>query len=368
MLKLIFWPALVSFFTAVLATPLVIRLARPLGIVDDPKKRRHPASLHQEPVPRGGGLPIFLAILGASLVFLPALPAGGPVDQRLLGILIGAAIVVLVGLLDDKNDINPYFRLISQFLAAGIVVASGIGIAFISNPLGGTIDLSSPRIDFEFLGEQRSIWLLSAGFGLLWIVSLMNAVSWSSGVDGQLSGFAAIAALVIAILSLGFSADITQWPVTILAAITFGAFLGFLPWHMYPQKIMPGFGGATLAGFMLAVLSMLSTTKVGTLLVVLAIPIVDAGYSVARRVLSGKSPVWADRGHLHHRLLDAGWNKRQVAFLYWGGTALLGILALNLNAQAKFYTIIGIALIVGGVLAWLSSLFPFSKPRGRGSG
>lgn len=360
-LKLIFWPALVSFFIAVLATPLVIRMARPLGMVDDPKKRRHPASLHQKPVPRGGGLSVFLAILGASLVFLP-------IDQRLLGILIGAAIVVLVGLLDDKKDINPYFRLASQFLAAGIVVASGIGIAFISNPLGGIIDLSSPRIDFEFLGEQRSIWLLSAGFGLLWIVSLMNAVSWSSGVDGQLSGFAAIAALVIAIISLQFSADITQWPVTILAAITFGAFLGFLPWHMYPQKIMPGFGGATLAGFMLAVLSILSTTKVGTLLVVLAIPIVDAGYSVARRVLSGKSPVWADRGHLHHRLLDVGWNKRQVAFLYWGGTALLGVLALNLNAQAKFYTIIGIALIVGGVLAWLSSLFPFSKPRGRGSG
>lgn len=358
---LLLWPALVSFLIAACTTPLVIRAARPLGIMDDPKKRRHPASLHQKPVPRGGGLSIFLAILGASLVFLP-------VDQRLLGILMGGAIIVLVGLWDDKKDINPYFRLISQFLAGGIVVASGIGIAFVSNPLGGIIDLSSPRVGFEFLGEQRSIWLLSAGFGLLWIVSLMNAVSWSSGVDGQLSGFAAVAALVVALLSLQFSADITQWPVTILAAITFGAFLGFLPWHIYPQKIMPGFGGATLAGFMLAILSILTTTKVGALLVVLAIPIVDAGYSFVRRVLAGKSPVWADRGHLHHRLLDAGWSKRKIAAFYWLATAALGLLALNLNTRAKFYTIIGIVLALGGLLVWLSSFFPSQRPQGRGNG
>ncbi len=291
-----------------------------------------------------------------------------PIDQKLLGILIGAAVIIFIGLLDDKRDINPYFRLISQFLAAGIVVGAGIGIAFVSNPLGGIIDLSTPRISFEFLGEQKSVWLLSAGFGLLWIVSLMNAVSWSSGVDGQLSGFTAIAALVIAVLSLQFSADITQWPVTILAAITFGAFLGFLPWHIYPQKIMPGFGGATLAGYMLAILSILTTTKVGTLLVVLAIPVVDAGYSFTRRVLSGKSPVWADRGHLHHKFLDAGWSKRKVAAFYWLATATLGMLALNLNTKAKFYTIIGIVLFVGGLLIWLSSFFPSSKPRGRGNG
>lgn len=359
--KLLLLPAFISFLLSFLATPTTIFFAKPLGIIDDPKRRKHPAAIHQKPTPRGGGIPIFLAILAASLVFLP-------VDQRLLGILIGAAIIVLVGLWDDRKDINPYFRLISQFLAGGIVVASGIGIAFISNPLGGTIDLSGPRIGFEFLGEQRSIWFLSAGFGLLWIVSLMNAVSWSSGVDGQLSGFAAIAALVIAILSLQFSADITQWPVTILAAITFGAFLGFLPWHIYPQKIMPGFGGATLAGYMLAILSILTTTKVGTLLVVLAIPIVDAGYSFIRRILAGKSPVWADRGHLHHKLLDTGWSKRKVAAFYWLATAILGLLALNLNTEAKFYTIIGVVLILGGLLVWLSSFFPSQRPQDRGNG
>lgn len=354
-------PAVIAAFIAFVATPVLIKLAPRLRIIDDPAKRRHPASLHTKPVPRGGGIPLFLAILVVSLLFLP-------LEQRLAGILLGAAVVVIIGFLDDRRDINPYTRLVAQFAAAGLVVLSGIGIAFLSNPLGGIVDLSQPRIVFEFLGEQRDIWVLSVIFGFLWIVGIMNAVSWSSGVDGQLSGFTAIAALVIAILSLQFSADITQWPVTILAAGTFGAFLGFLPWHIYPQKIMPGFGGATLAGFMLAVLSLLTTTKVGTLLVVLAIPVADAAYSIVRRILAGKSPVWGDRKHLHHRLLDLGWTKPKVAYFYWLATAILGFLALNLRAVGKFYTIIGVVLAVGGILAWLAWHLQFSKRRAPDSG
>lgn len=359
--QLLFLPALVSFFISLLATPIIIKLARPLGIIDDPAKRSHPASIHTKPIPRGGGIPLYLAILVTSLIFLP-------MDQRLAAILLGALIVVGIGYLDDKRDYSPYIRLVAQFLAAGIVVLSGIGIAFTSSPIGGIIDLSFPRISLEILGQTRTLWLLSAGFGFFWIVLLMNSVSWSSGVDGQLSGFAAIAALIVAILSLGFSADITQWPVTILAAATAGSFLGFLPWHMHPQKIMPGFGGATLAGFMLAVLSILTTTKVGTLFVVLSIPLADAGYSIIRRLLSGKSPVWGDKKHLHHRLLGAGWSKTKVALFYWIATAILGILALNLNTEAKFYTIVGVVLFVGMLLLWLSLLLPSSRLQDQDNG
>jgi UDP-GlcNAc:undecaprenyl-phosphate GlcNAc-1-phosphate transferase len=126
--------------------------------------------------------------------------------------------------------------------------------------------------------------------------------------------------------------------------------LGFLPWNFYPQKIMPGFSGSTLAGYMLAVLSILSTTKVGTLIVVLGVPLVDTGYTIVRRILSGKSPVWGDRGHLHHKLLDMGLSKRQVSIFYWATAALLGLIALNLNASSKLYTIIGTAILVGGLL------------------
>lgn len=354
-LNLFVYPILLSFAVSAVFTYLVIKNAKTLKVLDDPQKRTHPATLHTKPIPRGGGLGLLGAILVTSLVFIP-------IDQRLVGILIGAGIIVLIGFLDDRRDVSPYWRLIGQLLAAVVVVASGIGIAFISNPIGsGIIDLSQPQIQFDLFGTTKHLWILSAGFALVWIIGLTNAVSWSSGVDGQLSGFAAIAAGVIVILSFHYSADITQWPITMLAATTLGAFLGFLPYHIYPQKIMPGFSGATLAGFMLAVLSILTTAKVGTLLLVLAIPVTDAIYIIIRRILSGKSPVKGDRGHLHHRLLNAGWSKQKIAFFYWGITAILGILALRLNATQKFYTMIGIALLVGAMILWLTSRSLFSK-------
>lgn len=362
MVDLILKPGILSFLVTALVTPLVIKFAGWLGVIDDPKKRSHPAHLHDKPTPRGGGIPIFAGILVASLFFLP-------LEQRLVSILLGAAILVFVGFLDDRKDIHPYLRLVAQFLAAGVVVAAGIGIAFVNNPVGpGIIDLSHPRIVFELGGEQRSIWILSALFGFLWIVALTNFVSWSSGVDGQLSGFSGIAASVIALLSLKFSADITQWPVTILASAVAGAFFGFLPYHKFPQKIMPGEGGEKLAGFMLAVLSILSTTKVGTLFVVLALPLLDAFFAITRRVASGRNPIWGDRGHFHHRLLDAGWSKKHVAYFYWAASAFLGMLALNLSAQAKFYTIVGAGLFLGGLILWLSTFGQSSKQPGRSSG
>ena len=102
---------------------------------------------------------------------------------------------------------------------------------------------------------------------------------------------------------------------------------------------MPGYGGGALAGYLLAVLTILSTTKVGTAIMVLGVPLLDACYAMFRRIKKGKSPVWGDRDHLHHKLLNLGWGKRRVAIFYWLITAFLGLLALKLNTQAKFYTI-----------------------------
>lgn len=337
--------AVISFF----ATNFVIAFAKKIGIIDDPKKKSHPKVIHTYPVPRGGGLAIFIGVFVTSLIFLP-------VDKHLIGILSGAFLAVVIGLLDDKYDLNPYLRLILGFFIAAAPIAAGIGIAFITNPLNGhLITLSQPQIAFQLLGKTRTIWILADAFALVWIVFLMNMLNMGAkGIDGQLTGTVTIAAIVIALLSNKFSADITQWSVTILAAITAGAFLGFLPWHIYPQKIMPSYGGALLAGFLLGVLSILSTAKVGTLLVVLGIPLVDTGYTVLRRIFSGKSPVWGDRGHLHHRLLDAGLSKKQVTFFYWLATAFLGVLAFYLNSSLKLYTIIGVGIFIGGLLLWLT--------------
>jgi len=346
--KLAILPGVISAILAYLATPLVIRLAKKLGIIDDPRTHRHVKVIHKYPVPRGGGIATFIAIFLASLFFLP-------LDKHLVGILAGAILVTTLGFLDDKYDLNPYLRLIGGFLAAAAPIAAGIGIAFLSKPGGGIIDLSQPQLKFFLLGEERSIWILSDAFALIWIVFVMNMLNMGAkGVDGQLPGVVVVAAATIAALSLKFSADITQWPVIILAAITAGAYLGFLPWNFYPQKIMPGYGGSTLAGYLLAVLAILSTTKVGTLIVVLGIPLVDTGYTILRRILSGKSPVWGDRGHLHHRLLDLGWGKRRVATFYWLISALLGVFALNLNTSNKLYTMVGIAILLGGLILWLT--------------
>jgi UDP-GlcNAc:undecaprenyl-phosphate GlcNAc-1-phosphate transferase len=337
-----------SFFVSLIGTYFVIKIAWKIKLIDDPRKNKHPKVTHTKPTPRGGGLAIFLSVIVSVLLFLPF-------DQHVKGILLGAIILVVMGLLDDKYNINPYIRLCLQFLAAAAPVAAGIGIAFWKPPFGEMLDLSQPQIHFFLLGQERSIWILSDLFAVFWIVMLINFINMGAkGLPGQLSGVVGIAALTIAGLSFRFSADITEWPVIILAAITAGAFLGFLPWHMWPQKIMPSFSGSNLGGYLLAVLSILTTAKVGTLALVLGVPLVDTGYTILRRVASGKSPVWGDRGHLHHKLLDIGWSQSKVTYFYWIITGLLGISALYLNAQNKLYTMVGVTFLIGGIILWLT--------------
>lgn len=341
-------PIIISFIFSLALTPTAIFIYKKFGWIEDPAKTKRQQDTHSAPVPRGGGHPIFLSILFSSIIFLP-------LDQHLKGILAGAAIIWAMGLADDILDINPHLRLLGCLLAAGLVVSSGIGIAFVTNPLGGIIRLDQPQIHFYFAGEMRSIWVIADLLAIFWIVFLTNAVNWAKGFDGQLPGIVIIAALAIAAISLNYSADVAQWPVAILSFVVAGAYLGFLPFNFYPQKIMPGYGGGALAGYMLAVLSILSTAKIGTAIVVLGVPIIDAIYSITRRISSGKSPVWGDRGHLHHQILDKWhWGKRRTAIFYWGITLILGLLAINLNAQGKFYTIIMLATILGGLLLWLN--------------
>lgn len=360
-LNLAIFPFVGAFIISVVATPVTIFVFRKLGFVIDPTKMPHPAHIHKRPVPKGGGIPIFLAVAITALVFLK-------LDKHLTGILSAMGLTLVVGLIDDIRGMSPRLRLIFNFAAAGIVVAAGIGIAYVTNPFGpGVIDLSHPRLSFYLFGRLHEIWLWPDLFALLWIPTLMNAINWSSGVDGQASGMIAIAAFIIGLLSFSYSADITQWPAAILAFGLSGAFVGLTIFHFYPQKIMPGYSATTLAGLVLAVLSILSTTKVGTAMMVLAIPLVDAGYVVSRRILSGKSPLAGDRGHLHHKLLELGWGKRRVALFYWVVTAFFGFLALNLNAQMKIFAIVGLAATLAGLLLWIYS-GRSSKQSGQGSG
>ena len=210
---------------------------------------------------------------------------------------------------------------------------------------------------------------ISQILAILWIVWTMNIVGWSAGVDGQMPGYVSISAFVLGLLSLRYSiSDPTQLWITLLAFIVSGAFLGFLPWNFYPQKIMPGYGGKTLAGFFLALLGILSYAKVGTAILVLGIPMMDALFTLIRRISTKKSPVRADRGHLHHKLLDLGWGKRRIALFYWCVSAILGLVSLIVTSKLKVFTFIIVAVTLAMFLVWVSYFTQFSKRQGRDNG
>lgn len=329
----------ISFLISFLVTPLVIKFFRSRQWIEDPKikQKKTGNATAISPIPRGGGLPIFISLLISSLIFLP-------LDKHLLGILLATLFTLIIGLIDDVKDISPLFRLFTNVLAALIVVASGIGIAYISNPLGGIINLSQPQLVLNFFGTH-SIWIFADLIAVLWIVWCMNFVGWSSGVEGQLPGFVSISAIFIGILGLRYSTDTTQWSVIILAFIVAGAYLGFLPFNFYPQKIMPGYSGKSLAGLLLAVLSILSGAKLATLIFLLGIPMLDAIFVIFYRLFHHKSPFKSDNNHLHHQLLKLGWGRRRIAVFYWALTLSFGLLSLFLNSQQKFYTFIGIAIV-----------------------
>ena len=352
----------ISIIISLSFTPLTIFLAKKFRILDFPW-RAHPAILHKKPIPRAGGVITFLSIVATYAVFV-LVNADVVVDKHILGILLAGLLVVVVGVLDDKYDINPYIRLLTNIFAAGIVVASGVGINWFTNPLGGHVILDSIifRFDFPailpfgFFAGPHSIVPLADLFAFIWIVWVMNALNWSSGVDGQLSGIATIGLLALGIAAHQYLlSDPNQTAVAVLAFISAGAFLGFLPWSFYPQKIMPGYGGGTLAGLLLASLSILAGAKLATTGLVLIVPLIDGAWAVIRRLLSGRSPVWGDKEHLHHQLLSFGWSKRQVAVFYYLATGLFAVIVLTLNHEGRFF-----AIAVGSVVI-LASLITIAR-------
>lgn len=310
------------------------------GWVEDPaqKQQKTKNATALFPVPRGGGLPIFIAIAFTSLLLLPP-------DRHLIGILFAGLLALVIGLLDDVHDISPHFRLLANAVTALIIVASGIGIFFVSNPFGGVISLTS------LAGFSPALsTVIPDLIAIFWIVWCMNTVGWAAGIEGQLPGFVSIAAIFIGLLGLRFGGDITQWPVIILAGAVAGAYLGFLPHNFFPQSIMPGYSGKSLAGLFLAILSILSGAKLATLIFLLGIPMLDAVFVIVRRLFSRRSIFISDGSHFHHHLLKIGWTRPRIAVLYWAFSLFFGILALFLNSQQKFYVFLGLALFFWGLL------------------
>lgn len=352
--------AVFPFTTAAILTfisvPAAIKLAKYFHLLDDPKKRPHPAHTETKIIPRAGGLAIFFGIVLATMAFIPF-------AKGMAGIILGASLLLAIGLIDDKHDVSPLLRLAVNVAAAALAVAGGAGIGFVTNPLsGGVTHFDTVRWSFEFLGKH-SVLPVADALAIIWITWTTNMVGWSGGVAGQMPGFVTIAALVIGFLSFSQISieNFPAWTGTTLAFITAGAYLGFLPWNLLPQRIMPGYSGKALAGYLLGTLAILNSAKVGTAILVLAVPTIDAIYVLLSRLLSLRNPTLATRSHLHHRLLDIGWGKKKIALFYWLISAILGLVALSVNARQKFFAGLALAIITLGVILWLKLSTTFLK-------
>ena len=339
MIEKFFYSLAVAFVVSYLFTPRVRDFLVARSLVEDPAKRSQKSTnvTATSSVPRGGGISIFLGIITSLLLFLP-------IDKHVICIIIALTLTLIVGFIDDLFDISPKFRLLTNILAAVIVVASGIGIAYISNPLGGVIDLSFVRINFDLFGSH-SIWLISDLLAIFWITWCINITGWSGGVEGQLPGFVGISAVFIGLLGLKFSQDIQQWPVIIFAGALAGSYFGFLPYNFHPQTIMPGYSAKSIAGFSLAVLSILSGAKLATLFLLLAVPMLDAIFVISRRLIMRRSLVRPDGMHFHHLLLQLGWSSQKIALLYWLVSLALGLVSLLFNTQQKMYVFILVIIV-----------------------
>jgi len=330
---------LTTFLAAVISTPVVIKLAMRLGLLDDPHIRKHPANTHTGVVPRAGGLAVYIAVLIGVLLFIP-------LNKIIIAILIGGFLIVLLGLLDDYFDLSPYLRFVLNIVIVLFVVMAGLGVPYITNPLGGVIHLDSVKYTVDFFG-QHDFLILANLFSLIWVVAIMNFINWSGGVDGQLPGFVGISSFFLGLVAFRFTAhNISNESVVHLAFIIGAAYLGFLIWNFYPQKIMPGYSGGALAGFFLGVLSILSWGKIGTMLLVLSVPLVDAIYVVARRIINKQSPFKGDAGHFHHRLLKIGWGRRRIAVFYWIVSFLFGMAALFFHSMQKVLAILFVVVLL----------------------
>lgn len=326
-----------ALLLAGIMTPAMRAVAERVGAVDKPDGPGG-RKVHTRPIARLGGVAIFIAF---AVVVLAAVPF----SRQLGTLLLGAAILAAVGVIDDIRGLRASIKLGVQFLAAGIVLSGGIGITVLTNPFGGVIDLSWGRFAVDLFGWNFHITPIANALTILWMVGLVNAINFLDGLDGLAAGVSGIAALVL--FALAISAGVNQPYVALIALILAGATLGFLPFNFYPARIFMGDSGAYLLGMTLAMLAIYSGGKLATLTLVLGFAILDGLWAAVRRIRRGTHPFTADREHLHHLLLGAGLSTRAAVIVLYAAAALFGGIALVSNSFAKLVALI----VLGGLMA-----------------
>lgn len=307
-------------------TPLSIRLGKRLGIVDRPGGRRK----HRGEIVRIGGLALFPAFaLAALLPVALGVPRQDPLElTRLIGVLLGMAIIWVMGLLDDRYKLPPPAQFGGMLLAAIVAILFKVFIELFNSP---------------FSNEQIKVdWYLMVPITLIWLIGMTETVNMLDGVDGLATGVTAIAALVLFIHML----RLEQYSVALLPLALVGVCLGFLVFNFYPAKVFLG-GGAFVLGYALGALSIVAGAKVATALLVLWMPIVDVLWQVYSRWQRGQPISLGDRGHLQFRLQDMGWSPPQVVMPYYGITIALGAVALLSSSRAlKLGLLLALALLL----------------------
>ncbi len=300
----VLYGAVAALVIVLILTPAVGRSARYLRLIERPREgeRERPS------VPRLGGLALFFGILVPSLAFLPL---GG----ELRGVLLGAAVATTVGAIDDFRHLGWWQKLSGQVFAAAIPVGFGIYLH---------------TFTFPFIGRQDVPTWLGASLTVVGIVAVMNMVNFLDGLDGLAAGVCAISGLTFTVIELSLG----RIGAAVLAAIVFGACLGFLRHNFYPARIFMGDSGSMLLGFTLAAIAvqgLLKTAALATLvlpLLVLAVPVLDTSFVVAKRLKSGQPIYVADSRHLHHRFIRLGYTQRRAVFYLWAWCATLALAAL----------------------------------------
>lgn len=323
---------LIAFGIACLATPLSKKFAFKVGAIDMPKER----GMHSKPMPLAGGTAIILGFIVTVLVLVPSIEELRFI--QLIGLIIGSVVISIVGLLDDIFDLNAKTKLIFQIISGLIVVYTGTTIEIISWPWSSNGIIA--------LGAFSKI------VTILWIIGVTNAVNLIDGLDGLAAGVSSIASLCLMLISI-----INGDPIAILLTASLaGACLGFLPHNFNPATIFMGDTGSTFLGFTLAVISIQGLIKSYTAItvivaaIVLGLPIVDTFFAILRRVAKGKPVMEADRGHLHHRLVDRGYSHRKAVLTLYGVSGGFGISGILVTTNDVLWAIIIIVIIM---LIWL---------------
>ena len=326
--------AAVAFAISYMMTPPVKRFAEAVGAMDIPKDERR---VHNHPIPRMGGLAIFLGFVLSLLLFVE-------MSSQVMGLLLGTIVIAVMGALDDIVSLNAWIKLAGQLLAAGIAVRFGIVVDAISNfsLTGGTTFLNTG-------------WL-SIPVTVLWIVACTNAVNLIDGLDGLAVGVSAISSLTMLVVSL-YVADPA---VSLILAAVLGACVGFMPYNLNPAKIFMGDVGSQMLGFVLSTASIMGLFKFHAIisflvpLLALAVPLADTMFAFFRRIIHGQSPFHADKGHFHHRLMALGMSQKQAVAVLYGVSAVLGLIAVLMTGQSGAVRIgCIIAAFVISIAVWL---------------